>query len=152
MMDVSDVRNAVEAIEIACALGQDIPAPTGTSLWRVAVAVNHSAGGTGVESSEVIHIGVYATLPAAQRALRNWVVQQWNEGLEKSSGVLDGVVAQRKFEEYLNVPPTDESIIAHYFTKYQRRQEIVERITVEGTLPPPANVDYVSNTSLKGTQ
>lgn len=116
------LEEAVEAITVACALGQEIPAPPGTCVWNAAVKIKVSEPG-----EAVTFIGTYPTRTAAERAVRNWIMGKWSEKRK---------ILRSDLREYLSVPRTDKEIITCYFDAYQNWQLLLEKVALASVEEP----------------
>jgi hypothetical protein len=101
--------DAASVVEIACALGQDVPAPEGTVVWQVRVDVRPDKT---IRSELTIPVGIYGSFAAAERGLRNWIFCEWASN-ERSKGK----------EQLSELADADDTVvIKKYFDKYQSRR------------------------------
>ncbi len=114
------VEDAVEAISVAAALGQEIAAPPGSFVWTVTVDWWSSAN-----SEKNVLIGVYATPEAAKRGLRNWAVEDWTNDLHRRAGAVNHPVNTMSDDDFLKV----------YFDSYPNKRGSVSKIQLA---PHPA--------------
>lgn len=117
------LEDAVSVVEIACALGQDIPAPEGTVVWQVRVEVRPDKI---VRPEIAIPVGTYGSLAAAERGLRNWIFGEWARN-KRSRGK----------EQLPELADADDTVVIEkYFDKYQSRRYVIERAIVTAVPEP----------------
>lgn len=118
LVKVEKIEDFIQAVEVAIVLGAKINVLPGMSFYQLTIFPYEG---------NPYDLGFYSTEDAAETALANWVIRQWDEMASMDSAPWDDddsdIESEERKEKYLK-DKTDEEIIDEYFESDQDTYEI----------------------------
>ena len=135
----SDIRNLLEPLEVAIALGGSVEAPVGSTIQLLQVFIKDTDDSQ-YDYNEIV--GIFPTIPAAEAALRNWVLIRWNDrgnapwqDDDEETGGEEYLAKEKEFMD----KSTDKEIIKEYFGDGDMDDYLIQTFKVKAA---PARGDY----------
>ena len=137
-----DIRNLLEPIEVAIALGGSVEAPVGSTIQLLQVFVKD------LEDSQYDYndiIGIFPNIPAAEAALRDWILIRWHDTeaapWKDDEEEVGGAEYLAKENDFMK-DKTDKEIIKEYFGDGDMDDYLIKVMKVEAA---PARGEYSNN-------
>lgn len=118
LTQLETIKDFTQAVEVAIALGAKINVLPGMSFYQLTLFAS---------DGNPYDLGFYSTHDAAEAALANWVINQWDEMESMGSAPWDDddseIESEERKEKYLK-DKTDAEIIDEYFESDEDTYEI----------------------------